>query len=1246
MRIKSISRLTILGAFLILVAAGGAVAQVDDCGTVLSAADIRAAIEQLPALDPLLRRGPSDTYSIPVVMHIVRSSTGTGGISPAEISDAIDSSNVLFAPYNLEVYEHQPINFIDDDYFFLDMSTSTKMDSLKRTDVFVQAVNIYWVPNSSGFPYCGLSSFTTSGVQGIIMNNSCGGTFSKNSTLVHEIGHYFNLYHTHEPAFGVECPSGSNCAIAGDLVCDTPADPNLLNHVSAAPACAYDNFAGTPGGCDATPYSPQTDNIMSYSRQSCRDLFTPGQVTRFRTTLETLRPELAIVVNDILVTPLSVTRFSVPLGDTRDSSIVIRNLGAATATISSAAFVLGNLSVVGGAPDMLSPLESGAVVFRFNAGALTSICDLGTVRDTLVINLTGVATFTARIPVTVELGLTLPGQPLSTFGANCLRFSVPNTPGIGDKSSSALLDPSGNTLYDGSLLIGLLDGSDTTVYMDAFNQKDFLEIDNYVSGVDAIGRQTRTIRWSTVDARLSGDVIYHFGANSGGIDSCSAIEVEYRIRNLCDTTLTIVPGMFGDFDINATNNDALVDAGNDWVYVSAGSHVAGFANLNRCQPDRGLRTISNPAQIYPTNGLQDGDAYAELVGGNDVNTLGTDVSVLLSFGRTQLSPGEEEIFRGAILVSTIGAPLLPPVAAALRALPPGRGCDLEVPFDFSTIQSALNYAIDRDTITLDDSIYTGSGNHSLDFLGKKVYLRGRSGAGSTTIDCNGSVGTPIRAFRFDSAAEDSTVTLDGLTIKRGYAPPDAPASRSDGGAILIMSGARPTIRNCVFEDNECERSGGAIAVVNSGSAAIIENCSFLQNTAQLDWGGAIWNGPGTTSRMSNCLFDENSADAGGAIAVDNSATPTVTQCRFVRNNAEFGGVMVVDDGQPVFEASIFDRNYATNAAGVVFSFQAGTTTTFTNCTFVRNYVTPSSSAIGSVFYSSDAHLIDLANCLVAFNDSGAVAVCAVGGIFDISCSDFFGNAGGDYPGCIAGFSGTANNISLDPIFCSLAGDDLRVRSNSPCTPANSGCGQLIGAGSPACGNTPAGSSVAVVLGAGVEVTFTTVTVDGETSLTTGATGPAGPAGFEIVPASPPVYYNLSTTAPYSGIIEVCISYDPGNIASGSEADLTLQHFTGSAWADITTALDTAVNIICGETNSFSPFVVAVRSYICGDADQSQAVSIADAVYLINYIFAGGPAPIPAAAGDPDCSGATSIADAVYLINYIFAGGAAPCAACP
>ena len=69
-------------------------------------------------------------------------------------------------------------------------------------------------------------------------------------------------------------------------------------------------------------------------------------------------------------------------------------------------------------------------------------------------------------------------------------------------------------------------------------------------------------------------------------------------------------------------------------------------------------------------------------------------------------------------------------------------------------------------------------------------------------------------------------------------------------------------------------------------------------------------------------------------------------------------------------------------------------------------------------------------------------------------------------------------------------------------------------------------------------------------------------------------------------------------------------------------------------------------YVCGDADGNDINTISDAVYIINYIFSGGPAPDPVESGDVDCNAIVTISDAVYLINFIFAGGPAPCAACP
>ena len=64
--------------------------------------------------------------------------------------------------------------------------------------------------------------------------------------------------------------------------------------------------------------------------------------------------------------------------------------------------------------------------------------------------------------------------------------------------------------------------------------------------------------------------------------------------------------------------------------------------------------------------------------------------------------------------------------------------------------------------------------------------------------------------------------------------------------------------------------------------------------------------------------------------------------------------------------------------------------------------------------------------------------------------------------------------------------------------------------------------------------------------------------------------------------------------------------------------------------------------LCGDFNGDGEINISDATFVIQYIFAAGPPPVPLVVADADCSGQVNIADVVYLIQYIFAGGPPPC----
>jgi len=129
------------------------------------------------------------------------------------------------------------------------------------------------------------------------------------------------------------------------------------------------------------------------------------------------------------------------------------------------------------------------------------------------------------------------------------------------------------------------------------------------------------------------------------------------------------------------------------------------------------------------------------------------------------------------------------------------------------------------------------------------------------------------------------------------------------------------------------------------------------------------------------------------------------------------------------------------------------------------------------------------------------------------------------------------------------------------------------------GNTPKGSNVLVPLNGGtqtlysIDLTFSEVTEDGDTSLVTSTTGPPPPTGSKIVGLDEsPLYFDINTDASYSGDLSVCVRYDESQV-TGPEDNLKLMQRV-DGFDDITTSVDTANHIICGTTTHLSIFVVA------------------------------------------------------------------------
>lgn len=122
------------------------------------------------------------------------------------------------------------------------------------------------------------------------------------NTLAHEIGHMLGLNHTHDGVIEPELVDGSNCTIGGDMLCDTPADPNLATPGYVIQPCQY---VGTVTDANGDLYTPLLNNVMSYS-PCVADSLTPQQGAVMRYMLHNVLLHLRRTTHPITIEPFAV----------------------------------------------------------------------------------------------------------------------------------------------------------------------------------------------------------------------------------------------------------------------------------------------------------------------------------------------------------------------------------------------------------------------------------------------------------------------------------------------------------------------------------------------------------------------------------------------------------------------------------------------------------------------------------------------------------------------------------------------------------------------------------------------------------------------------------------------------------------------------------------------------------------------------------------------------------------------------
>jgi hypothetical protein len=199
----------------------------------------------------------------------------------------------------------------------------------------------------------------------------------------------------------------------------------------------------------------------------------------------------------------------------------------------------------------------------------------------------------------------------------------------------------------------------------------------------------------------------------------------------------------------------------------------------------------------------------------------------------------------------------------------------------------------------------------------------------------------------------------------------------------------------------------------------------------------------------DCLFSDNAAsDRGGGVAATDGNASALTGCQFRDNVGSQGGAVSAEGGSNLLlDHCTLDGNVADTFGGALYSLESSPV--LRHCTLAEN----DAYWGGGIACRFGSHP-EITNCIIAFSLSGGSIYCDMPPYLpELSCTDIYGNVGGDWAGYIADQAGQANNLSADPLFCREENPDTPygLWEESPCRPgANPECGQ-IGACGVACG---------------------------------------------------------------------------------------------------------------------------------------------------------------------------------------------------
>ncbi|HXJ21073.1 MAG TPA: hypothetical protein VMT03_12645, partial [Polyangia bacterium] len=328
-----------------------------------------------------------------------------------------------------------------------------------------------------------------------------------------------------------------------------------------------------------------------------------------------------------------------------------------------------------------------------------------------------------------------------------------------------------------------------------------------------------------------------------------------------------------------------------------------------------------------------------------------------------------------------------------------------------------------DTISANSSGWTGGGvyisGHAITFSNNEV-------SGNSSVNDGGGIyvdQSPVQMlanhFTGNMSGDDgggvrifeSAAHLEGNLVEQNHA--------ADGGGGIRVSHVQSTLADNVVRDNTSGGDGAGLDLDND--ASIVRGGVISGNVSQIDGGGIHMDlYPWSGAVLENVQITGNQAAQGGGIAIEGNLQPVAIRGVLIDGNqAQVGGAMAVSDSEFSLSQSIVSNNVTTSgAAGLDLS---GATATITFSTFYGNTAGGDGSALWI-----DSSTVSVADSVIAGGSPGAVVVNA-GTIPAWSYNDTF-------PAQFSGMAdptGSAGNISVDPLFASAATGDFHLGATSP-----------------------------------------------------------------------------------------------------------------------------------------------------------------------------------------------------------------------